>query len=62
MEDEDRLLAFRKQLADLEAQMADLKHDLALSVQTLLIAATQGRKLSPREAEAWVRENLRSAS
>jgi len=62
LEEEDRLIAFRKQLAALEAHIADLQHDLALSVQTLLIAATQGRKLSPQEAEAWVLENLRSAS
>jgi len=62
LEEDERLLAFRKQLTDLEAHMADLKHDLALSVQTLLIAATQGRKLSPKEAETWVRENLRSLS
>jgi predicted transcriptional regulator len=62
LEDHDRFVEMRERLSNLEAQVSTLHRNLAISTQALLLATTQGKKISPEEAETWVRENLRQPS
>lgn len=62
LEDQDRFAEMRQRISALESQITTLHRDLAISIQALLIAATQGKKISPEEAGNWVRENLHGAT
>ena len=49
-----------ERLATIEAELAELRTDLALAVETILLAVVTGKNMSVEQVRAWVTKNLRN--
>ncbi len=53
--------AVQEQLAAVDNGMADLRKDLQLIAETLLLAIVTGKKMTAADVKAWVASNLKQS-
>jgi predicted DNA-binding protein len=51
----------RAAVDDMKSELSQLRSDLALSVEALLVAVTNPRPVTPEQAKRWVNERLRKS-
>ncbi len=61
MEQGEETAALAERLASVEALLAKLRRELRISVHGLLIASSEGKKLTPKQVDQWVESTLGDA-
>lgn len=58
LSDESELVKMDMRLASAEKQIRGLREDLSVAVQALLVVQSSGQKVTPDQAQEWVKANL----
>ena len=61
LNDQSELARLQMEVSILKDELSELRGDLAVAVQALLVAGTSGQKITSQDAKAWVQANMKGS-